>query len=216
MKKFFVYFNRIFIFPLIRIFIKKIEGKEQITARDNFILVANHQSSLDNWLLAFLLKEKLEKVHFLGALEGIGDFLRNFLLYYFSETIVINRKKVEREKVLKKIKNLIEKGKIVIIYPEGDCNKKKELLRGKTGAAELFLETGVEILPCGLKKEKNCLKYTIKVGKPLYFLEERKLAEKMNKNSPEYYFLLRKITDKIMNEISNLCGKPYPYTTKGK
>lgn len=110
-----------------------------------------------------------------------------------------------------KLQELLNDNKIVVIYPEGNANKGKELLRGKTGVAELSLRSGAPVVPLGIRKAENSFKNIIKVGKPMYFEEEKKLVEKTAKDSEEYYSLLRKITDNIMREISKLSGKPYIY-----
>ncbi len=110
--------------------------------------------------------------------------------------------------------NKIQKGDILVIYPEGTRSVDGKIQEGKFGAAKIFLKTGVPILPTGIKgsfelfppKGKMKIKKIIKVniGKPLFFERELKEAENLKENSKEYYHLLQKITDKIMEEINNL------------
>jgi 1-acyl-sn-glycerol-3-phosphate acyltransferase len=93
----------------------------------------------------------------------------------------------------------LKSGKIVVIYPEGDTNKKKELKKGKTGVAELLLKSKVPVIPVGIYKLEKTSKWRIKIGKPIT-LEQFK-----NTND------LEMITNTIMKEISKLCQKSYPY-----
>ena len=210
MKRSFVYFTRIFIFPFIKGHIKEIDGKENLPPEENFIIASNHQSHIDSWLIMYALNERLKKLHFLGAKEGISGFIKFSTLYYFTDTIAFDRKHVKREKVLRKLEDFLEKGRIVIIYPEGNSNAKAELLKGKTGVAELALKTGKPVIPIGIHSEEKG-KNVITIGKPMYFLKEKELFGKTNKDSEDYHFILRKVTDQIMEEISKLSKKPYNF-----
>jgi 1-acyl-sn-glycerol-3-phosphate acyltransferase len=211
MKRSFVYFTRIFIFPFIKGHIKEIDGKENLPREENFIIASNHQSHIDSWLIMYALNERLKKLHFLGAKEGISGFIKFTTLYYFTDTIAFDRKHVRREKVLRKLEGVLEKGRIVIIYPEGNSNAKAELLKGKTGVAELALKTGKSVIPIGINKEEKSSKSIIRIGKPMHFLKEKELFGRTYTDSEDYHFILREVTDQIMEEISKLSKKPYNF-----
>ena len=211
MKRSFIYFLRIFIFPFIKSHIKEINGKENLPEEKNFIIASNHQSHIDSWLIMYALNEMLKKVHFLGAKEGISGLIKFSTLYYFTDTIAFDRKHVKREKVLRKLEGILEKGRIVIIYPEGNSNAKAELLKGKTGVAELALKTGKPVIPIGINRKEKSPQRTIRIGKPMDFAKEKELFDRTNQESEEYHFILREVTDRIMREISELCKKPYNY-----
>jgi len=127
------------------------------------------------------------------------------ILDFFAETITFKPKDYQREKVLEKMEKVLGEDKILIIYPEGNSNKKTELLKGKTGVAEIALRTNLPILPVGISKIGK-LKKKVEIGKPMLF----KLGNEF-KNYQEFNNFLVKITDEIMVEISKLSGKPYPY-----
>ena len=209
MKTFFVYFCRLFAFPIIGFFTKQIEGKENIPQEDNFIITSNHINSLDYWYIGNALKEKLRALRFVGALDNFQTMLQSGFLYYAAETIAINRRKEGREAMLKKIIKNLENEKIIVFFPEGDTNRKKWLLKGKTGITEVALRTGVPVIPFGMRAAKNSFKRIIEIGKPMYFSEEQKLLKQVKNNQEKYYTLLRKVTDEIMKEISKLSQKPY-------
>ncbi len=209
MKRSFVYFSRIFVFPFLRGLIEEISGKENLPEKGNFIIASNHRSHLDSWLIMYALNDRLKKLLFLGAKEGISGFIKFTTLYYFTDTIAFDRKHVKREKVLRKLEDMLKKDRIVIIYPEGNSNIKSELLKGKTGVAELALKTGKPVIPIGIYKKEKPSKYIIKIGKLIYFPKEKEIFEKTIKDSDDYRFVLREVTDKIMIEVSKLCKKPY-------
>jgi len=211
MKTFFIYFCELFAFPIVGLFTKQIEGKENIPSENNFILASNHLNSLDYWFIGNALKKRLKTLRFVGAMENFITLLHSGLLYYVAETITINRKKEGRDIILKKIIESLRNKKSIVLFPEGDTNRKKKLLRGKSGIAELALRTGVPVIPFGMKKTKNNLKRIIEIGKPLYFLEEQKLLKKIENNQEKHYMLLRTVTNRIMKEISKLSQKHYYY-----
>ncbi len=211
MKTLFIYFCKLLVFPIISLFTKEIKGKENIPQENTFIIASNHINSLDYWFIGNALQERLRILRFVGAMDNLKILLQSGLLYYAAETITINRQKEGREKINKKMIENLENEKVIVIFPEGNVNREKELLRGKTGVAELALKAEVPIIPLGMRKEKNSFKRIIEIGKPLYFLKERVLLNQIKNNQEEYHSLLRKTTNKIMQNISKLSQKPYPY-----
>lgn len=208
LKYLFFLFNFYFVLPIIKfLFIKEIQGKENVPQKENFIIAANHLNTLDHWILAAVLKEKFFLFRFLGKKKG--NFLtRNLraVLYFLSDTVSFDEDE-NREKVLNKLEKLLKTGKIVIIYPEEDVNKERFLKRGKTGIAELVLKSGFPVLPIGFSEDKKRL---VKIGRLMNFNEEQKKFINLNNENLKFR-LLQKVVDKIMKEISYLSGKPYPY-----
>lgn len=192
MKPAFCFFSRKVLKPIFSPHIEEIKGLENIPKDTNFILAANHQSNLDHFFVPFPLEDRLEKVHFIGKRDNILEFLVASFFYWIAETIPVNRKAKDKRKVLEKAVETLKRGGIIIIYPEGTRNRKKEILEGKTGAAEMAIRSGVPIVPVALiykNQEPRRLPLRIKVGKPLYFKQEMD------------YENLREATDKMMKEI---------------
>lgn len=202
MKRPFTILARLIIKPLLEKFaIKEIKGLENIPKEGSLILAPNHQSYFDHFFIPYLVKERLEKVSFIGKMDSHWQALQWGWFYWLTETIPLNRKAKDRRKVLDKALEVLRKGGIIIIYPEGTRNKKRELLPGKTGVAELAIRSGAPVIPIGLiykDHQPPSLPVIINVGQPLYFRQVE--------NSPT----LREITDKIMEKLAELSGKPYP------
>ncbi len=207
MKTLFVWFCRLLTLPAANLFTDRIEGRENIPQQGSFIVASNHIDSLDYWFIGNVLKEKLRSLRFVGALDTIMTAVQSGLLYYFSEPIIINRKAGDRKTIMEKMISCLEKGEIVVLFPEGDTNRKRGLLRGKTGVAELALRSGCPVLTIGLSRVPYSAKRIVSIGKPLRFSEEEGISE----DNGRYYKLLRKTTDIIMREISILSKKPYIY-----
>ncbi len=203
MKKAFSILARNLLTPIIkRFFIEEVKGQENIPQDTNFILVPNHQSYFDHFFVPFPIKEKLEKVRFIGKLESKWQILQWGWFYWLTETIPINRKTEDKRKVLDKALEVLKKGGIIIIYPEGKRNRKKELLEGKTGVAELAVKSGKPVITLGLiyKDDKPPrLPVRINIGRPMYFGKSENCQN------------LREITDEIMREIARLSEKTYGY-----
>jgi len=210
------WFCKIFLAPLVKkLFLKDIKGLENIPKR-NFILVSNHQSYLDVIINGYLCVPR--RFHFIGQIEGFKIPLKWLIasLYFLSGVIPLNRRdERSREKVVKEAISVLKRGDILIIYPEGRRSTNGEIQEGKPGVAKIFLRTGIPILPAGIKgafelfppKGKLKIKRIIKIniGKPLFFKEELERAKKLEENSEEYRQILQKITNKTMEEITNLC-----------
>jgi len=67
MKRSFVIFNKVFVFPIIKtFFLGEIKGKENIPKNGNFIIASNHINNLDHWLISQAFEERFKDFCFLG------------------------------------------------------------------------------------------------------------------------------------------------------
>jgi len=215
MNKVLSWFCYIFLKPIVNwLLIKEVRGSENIP-RGNFILVSNHVSYLDIIVDSYLCVPR--KIHFIGQIDGWKGIMRWLIktLYFLSEVISLDRTSQEsREKALREAIKVLKRGDILVIYPEGRRSENGQIQKGKLGTAKIFLKTGVPILPAAIKgtfelfppKGKLKIKRIIKVniGNPLFFEKELAEAKNLVENSQEYYQILQKITDKTMEEITNL------------
>jgi len=192
------------VIPLLRLKIKGIEGLENIPQQSNFIIAANHNAWIDSpFIWAALTKVINKKIYAVAATKK----------FKWMGAIPIDPK--NKAKTVDIFVDLIKKGKIVAIFPEGNSNSERTLREPKTGVARLALRSGRPVIPIGIKGTKGrtfipgILRFfltparpTIKVGRPMTF--------------PEFYgqredeYLLHKVSRLIMAEISQLCGKKMP------
>jgi 1-acyl-sn-glycerol-3-phosphate acyltransferase len=135
-------------------------------AHDPFILVANHSTRRESLLVPamLLLHRGGSRVHFLAdwnfrLIPGVG------FLYARARVITVTRKSAKPRllNVLKRLyqypQSTLERarahlvaGRAVGIFPEGEVNRNPtRLLRGRHGAARLSVETGVPVVPMGIR-----------------------------------------------------------------
>jgi len=210
------WFCKIFLKPIVtRLLIKEVKGLEGLP-KTNFILVSNHQSYLDIIIDSYLCVPR--RFHFIGQIVGWKGIMKWLIrtLYFLSGVIPLDRTSDEsRENAIREAIKVLKKGDILVLYPEGRRSENGEIQEGKLGTARIFLKTGTPILPAALggtfelfpPKGKLKIKRIVKIniGEPLYLREELKMAENLNENSPEHKEIVEKITDKIMDQINNLC-----------
>jgi 1-acyl-sn-glycerol-3-phosphate acyltransferase len=226
MNRFLGWFCKIFLKPIVDLFlIKEVKGIENIPKR-NFILVANHQSHLDQICTGYVaLAKYIHSFHMIGQVDRYNDkfltkFLRDFF-YFVGGVIPIDRRSSDsRKKALEEAIKVLKKGEVLIIYPEGTRTRLGEGKMGeaKSGVGKLHLLTGVPILPVAIKgtfelmppgrafpKIKKIIK--MNVGKPIFFQKEIELAKNLDCEKEEFKNLSQKIAQKVMEEIKSLYQK---------
>ena len=185
--------------------------------RDPFIVVINHSAYLEALLLPALLT---------GFREGklvrfMADW--NFLLvpvissfFKMGRIIPVTTKSarprwltglrrvvVRGDHGLPLARKVLEGGESVGIFPEGTVNKdNKQLLRGRKGAARLALDTGVPVLPIGVR-------YPFRKDGKAYMLGGRMHITIGEPISTSVYQSTTVIDlhQYIMQQIASLCGK---------
>lgn len=140
-------------------------------AKTNFILVANHTSFLDPFILAAAIPQRLHWV----ALRSI---YHSTLLKWFMKAI----KTLPTGSASEKMINLLTKNKNVALFPEGTRSFDGSLKEFRTGAAVLALKTGRPIVPCAIfgayeafprhAKFPKFVTLKVRIGRPKYLLRE--------------------------------------------
>ncbi|MCB9481921.1 MAG: lysophospholipid acyltransferase family protein [Desulforegulaceae bacterium] len=133
----------------------EIKGKENIERDKSYIIVANHSSQYDifvlyGWLgipFKWVMKEELRKVPVIG---------------YFCEVaghIFIDRSKPDE--AIKRInnakENLIKENKSILFFPEGTRSLDGRVKNFKKGAFQLALEMKIPVLPVTIKGTHSIL-----------------------------------------------------------
>ena len=200
------------LFPIIRFWIKEINGLGNIPKDQVFIIAANHSSYMDHLVLGYIIIPRLNnKLHFLAKKEHFDNIFQR-IWHTYAGAIPVDRKS-GGNKALKIAIKALKQGKIIGIYPEGTRSLTGKLQRAKTGVARLALLSRAPVLPVGLvgtfdilpkgKRIPKLRKATMNIGKPIYFDEYYTL--------PITKRLLRKITTRIMKEIAKLSKQKYDY-----
>ncbi|QQE78407.1 1-acyl-sn-glycerol-3-phosphate acyltransferase [Alicyclobacillus sp. SO9] len=185
-----------------RWFLGTVQGEENLPTSGGFLLVANHSSFMDHFVVATILKQyRQSRVYYLTKKEAFIHPLSR--MWHLSVgCIPLNRESADTAAFRMVLKYLSE-GKIVCIYPEGTRSPTGMMLRGKSGAVKLALLGKVPIVPVGLNGTFDILpKYrlvprlhraTVEIGVPI-------LPESFGKKGDE----LEQATSHIMAELSRL------------
>lgn len=201
-----------------RLYVKKVNGIENLPKEGPFIIASNHESHFDSFLLTTFVVSRLNrKVYFLtrfGPRDGnIGLFSKVTL--FVTKPLFVNWlgciPALKKGGTVDACISVLKKRKIIGIFPEGKRNPTKTLLSAKTGVATMALLAKVPVVPVGIINSYKVLpigamvprfkRAVINVGKPICFNQYYDQADD-NK-------VLEKVTDEIMVNISKLCRKKY-------
>lgn len=174
----------------------KVTGQQNIPQDGPFIIVANHSSLLDPFILGVSIKPKIIFVAaaYLFKIRWLGYLLRK-----------ANSIPVQRENDIKAIKQtlkILQQGGILGIFPEGGIDRHKNNLPVKAGAAYLATKIGVpivpikikgvdKVLPRGAKFIRSLNKIEVEIKKPIY------CSRQTNKNKE----IIKKIVESYIKEI---------------
>ena len=174
------------------IFGLKIIGSKNIPKTGPFVIVANHSSLLDGFVLVSFVKPKITfmsaaylfKMNFYGyILRGVG-------------AIPVQGKGSDI-KLIKKAIKVLQTGGVLGIFPEGRIVNEKDGFSAKAGAAYLAAKAEVPIIPMAIKGADKALpvgaklpklnKIEVKIGKPISCSKKIKLNKKILEDTVNSY-----------------------------
>jgi len=187
-------------------FIKRTDGKKNIPKKGPFIIVANHNSYLDPFIIYKVVYPHInQKIHFLAMKGRFWDKFGDKI----SRGVGCIPLDEGKEKALNEMESLLNQGKVVALFPGGPRSLDGSLPKGRTGAVRLALATNALILPIGIigayeiaprdnliPKLKRC---EVKIGKPISIKTKKEITKR----------LLHHLTDKMMMEITKLSKEDY-------
>ena len=105
------------LFPLIKMYIKKVNGLKNLPEKTGFIVASNHESYIDHVIIAGIIAPKYnKKLHFLAKKEHFKSFHQR-TWHRCVGAIPIDRQKGGKE-ALKTAIIYLKKGKIIGLYQE--------------------------------------------------------------------------------------------------
>ncbi len=183
----------------------EVQGREHEPARGPFLAVSNHWSAFDPPVLGVALRHK---VHFMAKEELFRiPLLRSWMLCI--GTFPVRRGEPDRQAIRTAL-DVLARGGVVGMFPEGTRNPRGYLLPAEPGAAFLALRAGVPILPVGILGTLEVL------PKGAYLPRLRKIRARIGPpfqlddlpRGPERIALA---SDRIMRAIADLLGVPPPH-----
>jgi 1-acyl-sn-glycerol-3-phosphate acyltransferase len=203
--------------PLLNRFWKvTIEGAENIPSEGPAILCPNHISFFDS---VFTMVYSGRQISFVGKSEYMDSWKTKHLFPALGMIPIDRSGGSKSEGALIAAEQVLRRGELFGIYPEGTRSRDGMLYKGHTGAARLALKVGCPIIPVGLIGTREIqppdkvmpkigLECTVKFGRPL---EPARYLER-----GDDHMVLREMTDELMFEIRELTGQEYRnvYATK--
>ena len=187
----------------------RVDGAEHLPVDGPVILVANHVSFFDSVLLMFSLPRP---VAFIGKAEYTDNPITNWLFCGAGMIPVRRENPGDLPHVFDEVAEVLGRGEVIGVFPEGTRSRDGRLHRGHVGAAHLALMTGAPIVPVGIVGTDRVLptgaslvrpfqRATITLGEPIR-ASEMGLTKSTNRAR-------RELTDRFMAEVARLCAEPY-------
>jgi 1-acyl-sn-glycerol-3-phosphate acyltransferase len=141
--------------PFMALFIGlRVRGREHLAGSEPFVLIANHSSHLDTMSLLSLFP--LRRLRWIRPVAAADYFERNAFVSLLTRTLFnilpIARKNITPENnPLRRMRDAIEAGESLIIFPEGTRGSGSEIGEFRSGVAHLIEKMpGVTVVPAYL------------------------------------------------------------------
>jgi len=153
-------------------FAVKIRGKENVPLKGGVILASNHLSYFDPIVLGLLTPRK---INFMAKEELFENFLFRLLITKLG-AFPVKRERVDKT-VYQKVLDLLKKGELLVLFPEGTRSWEGKLGRLQQGTARIALRANVPLVPVIIqgtekvlprgKKMIRLAKIEARIGEPL-------------------------------------------------
>jgi len=184
----------------------RVDGLHHVPSAGPFFLLPNHQSVLDPLLIQSICPRKIHSMTkstqfghpvFRTFLAGVGAF-------------PVRRYRVDPQAV-RVLLRLLDEGKGVCVYPEGERSWDGALQPFRRGTLRVALRAGVPLIPVGvsgtydamprwLKRPRPGVRVSLRFGEPMRFgaIRDRRVRERR----------LPELERRLIREISRLASVP--------
>ncbi len=209
--------------PILRVCFRPwVDGAEHLPTEGAAILASNHLSFSDSIFLPLVVPRKItflaKSDYFTG--KGVKGLLTRQFMRGAGQVPIDRSGGAASEAALQTAMQVLAKGHLLGLYPEGTRSPDGRLYRGKTGIARMALETGVPVVPVAMINTDvvqptgqiipKLGRVGVRLGRPLDFSRYAGMEDDR--------FVLRSITDEIMYELMLMSGQEYvdQYAAKAK
>jgi 1-acyl-sn-glycerol-3-phosphate acyltransferase len=191
-------------------------GYEHIPASGPAILCPNHISFLDS---AFLMFTVPRRISFVGKAEYMDSWKTKYLFPSLGMIPIDRTGGDASQAALDAAEDVLRRGELFGIFPEGTRSRDGFLYKGKTGAARLAFKVDCPILPVGIRGTSDIMPPDAKlpkVGRECFIEIGRPVHPKRYRSRANERLALRQMTDEIMFEIAQMTGQTYKDVYAGK
>ncbi|ODA73783.1 1-acyl-sn-glycerol-3-phosphate acyltransferase [Streptomyces sp. AVP053U2] len=192
-----------------------VEGLEHVPAEGPAILASNHLSFSDSFFLPAVLDRKITfiaKAEYFTTPGVKGRLTAAFFRGAGQLPVDRSGARGAGEAAIRSGMEVLERGELFGLYPEGTRSPDGRLYRGKPGGlARVALASGAPVIPVAMidtekvqppgKVVPKLVRPGIRIGKPLEFSRYEGMEHDR--------FVLRALTDEVMYEIMKLSGQEY-------
>jgi 1-acyl-sn-glycerol-3-phosphate acyltransferase len=190
-----------------------VEGAYHVPPTGPAIIASNHLSEVDSLVLPMVTKRPIS---FLAKAEyftgpGLKGWASRSFFTGFGAVPVERGNGRAALAALETAEQIIQRGHLFGIYPEGTRSPDGRLHRGRIGVARLALKTGAPVIPVGLvgtdrvqpvgQRVPGLGRMTVRFGAPLDFSRYRGLERNRT--------VQRAVVDEIMRAILDLSRQDY-------
>ncbi|MGB1698259.1 MAG: lysophospholipid acyltransferase family protein [Thermoplasmatota archaeon] len=187
--------------------VKTVEGKHHVPKKGAAILASNHLSALDHLVLPTVTKRVIYNI---SKAEHFEKPIKRFFMTNWG--VIPLKRGTGDSGALEQAKDVLRKGNLFCIYPEGTRSLDGKLHKGHTGVARIALEMNVPVIPVamlgtfekkpkGMKGMNKKVKTGARVGEPLSWPQYAGMHTDRE--------ICRKVTDEIMHAIAAVSGQEY-------
>jgi 1-acyl-sn-glycerol-3-phosphate acyltransferase len=147
-------------------------GRGNVPKTDGVLLAPNHRSFLDPFVIGTCIRRP---IYFMAKQEMFTSRFRSWILNCMGAFPV--RRGESDEEAMETARELVQRGEVVVIFPEGTRRKTGSLGEPKRGIGRLALETGAPVVPVAVIGSERArrgwrvrpVKVRIRMGRPLTF-----------------------------------------------
>jgi glycerol-3-phosphate dehydrogenase (NAD(P)+) len=165
---------RAFLQPFLQIYFRLSRtGRQHIPAEGGVLLAANHRSFLDPFVIGCCLRRP---IFFVAKQELFQNRLMGWFLNCMGAFPI--RRGESDEESMKTALALLDRGEVVVIFPEGTRIRRGALGKARRGVGRLALQSGAPVVPIAVHGSEHArprgivfkpVKVKLRVGRPLTF-----------------------------------------------